>query len=131
GGTPSAYKNGACVGTSSLHAVGAPAAVKVEAECTDFAADNRDLCYFDLTVTDADGNRVPDACCALNCLVDGGTLLGIFSGDPKNEDQYTSAQCHAFEGRALAIVKADKPGCVTLTVGGAELASGRASAMAY
>ena len=119
-----AYKNGAECGRSSLQTVGTPAAVKVQAETDSLTADNRDLCYFDLTITDADENRVPDAKNKLHCSVEGGTLLGIFSGDPCNEDAYGSDTCHAFEGRAVAIVRTDRPGTVKLTVIGHGLAAG-------
>ncbi|MBQ8510473.1 MAG: DUF4982 domain-containing protein [Clostridia bacterium] len=119
-----AYKNGEVCGKSSLHTVGAPAAVKVEAETASLAADNRDLCYFDITVVDENGDRVPDAKSALTCIVDGGELMGIFSGDPANEDRYGSNACHAFEGRAVAIVRTTKPGQVKVTVGSAGLLSG-------
>lgn len=120
-----AYKDGEECGRSSLHTVGAPAAVKVEAETKSLDADRRDLCYFDITVTDANGCRVPDAKSKLTCIVDGGELMGIFSGDPKNEDQYGSNICHAFEGRAVAIVRASKPGDVTVIVGSEGLYSGK------
>ena len=124
--TAIAYKNGAECGRSSLHTVGAPAAVTVTPEMTTLKADNRDLCYFDITVVDANGDRVPDAKNALTCIVDGGELMGIFSGDPKNEDQYGSNACHAFEGRAVAIVRSTTPGKLTITVGGSGLNSGKA-----
>ncbi|MCI8388425.1 MAG: DUF4982 domain-containing protein [Clostridiales bacterium] len=120
------YKNSAECGRSSLHTVGAPAAVTVTPETDTLKADNRDLCYFDITVVDANGDRVPDAKNALTCLVDGGELMGIFSGDPKNEDQYGSNDCHAFEGRAVAIVRSTTPGKLTITVGGAGINSGKA-----
>ncbi len=119
-----AYKNGAECGRSSLKTVGAPAAVTVKAETGSICADNRDLCYFDITVVDADGARVPDARTELIALVDGGELMGVFSGDPKNEDQYGSNICHAFEGRALAIVRSATPGEVKVTVGANGLRSG-------
>ena len=125
--TAVAYKNGVECGRSSLHTVGKPHAVTVAPEKTRFAADRRDLCYFDITIVDERGDRVPDAKCELNCLVDGGELMGIFSGDPKNEDQYTSARCHAFEGRAVAIVRTSTPGKVTVSVGSPALRVGSAS----
>lgn len=31
--------------------------------------------------------------------------MGIFSGNPKNEDQYGSNKCHAFYGKAVAVVR--------------------------
>ena len=58
----------------------------------------------------------------MTCTVDGGELMGIFSGDPANEDQFTSNVCHAFTGRALCIIRAAKPGKVTVTVAGEGLA---------
>jgi hypothetical protein len=56
--------------------------------------------------------------------------MGIFSGDPANEDQYGSNRCHAFEGRAVAIVRTSKPGTVKLIVGGEGLYSGSAAVKA-
>lgn len=128
--TAIAYKSGVECGRSSLQTVGAPSAIRVTPESERFTADRRDLCYFEITITDAEGRRVPYAQNELNALVDGGELLGIFSGDPKNEDQYTSCRCHAFEGRALAIVRTHAPGQVTLSVGGANLRVGSACAQA-
>lgn len=125
-----AYKNGVECGRSSLRTVGAPAAISVLPESTSLKADNLDLCYFDITVIDEKGNRVPNAKNELLCIVDGGELLGIFSGDPANEDQYGSNICHAFEGRAVAIVKAAIPGNVTVTVGSNGLYSGQAAVLA-
>ncbi len=125
-----AYKDGVLCGHSSLRTVGKPAAVKVEAETKSLKADNRDLCYFDITVTDTDSNRVPYATNELHCTVEGGTLMGIFSGNPCNEDQYGSDTCHAFEGRAVAIVRTSSEGTVRVTVNGSELDAGSDSVVA-
>ena len=125
-----AYKNGAECGRSSLHTVGTPAKLSVTPETTALKADNRDLCYFDITITDANGDRIPDAKNKLRCIVNGGSLLGIFSGDPANDDQYGSDTCHAYEGRAVAIVRASRPGNVRLIVLSEELASASASVKA-
>ena len=56
-----AYKDGRVVGTSALHTVGEAAAVSLVPERAEFAADRRDLCYIDVTVTDKNGERIPDA----------------------------------------------------------------------
>ena len=121
-----AYKDGAECGRSSLRTVGAAAKLTVTPETDFLRADNRDLCYLDITVTDTEGNRIPDAKNQLRCLVNGGALLGIFSGDPANEDQYGSDTCHAYEGRAVAIIRANAPGKVKVLV----LSDGLASAAA-
>lgn len=122
--TVKAYKGGVLCGTSSLRTVGAPARIIVQAETSSLIADSRDLCYFAVTIADEAGNRVPDLKTPLTATVEGGRLLGIFSGDPANDDQYGSNACHAYEGRAVAIVMTDTPGQVSLTVSGPELAAG-------
>ena len=45
-----------------------------------------------------------------------GHLEGLGSGDPKSEDPIGDYWCHAFEGRALAIVSANEPGPFRVTV---------------
>ncbi len=125
-----AYKNGVECGRSSLHTVGAPAKLTVIPETASMTADGRDLCYFDIFATDEAGDRIPADGREISCTVDGGTLMGIFSGDPKNEDQYGSNRCHLFEGRAVAIVKTSTPGDVTVTVSAEGLASGCATVSA-
>lgn len=122
--TAVAQKGGQCFGQSSLHTVGIPVKIGVSREKERLRADNRDLCYFRVTVEDKEGSRVPHAKNELTCLVEGGELLGIFSGDPKNEDEYTTNRCHAFEGRALVIVRTKTPGTVTVTVGSPGLFNG-------
>ena len=119
-----AYKNGEICGSSFLHTVGQPTQVLVEAETPAIRADARDLCYFDITIADENGHRVPDQKSLLRASVEGGKLLGIFSGDPANDDQYGSDTCHAYEGRAVAIVMTDQFGTVRLTVTSPGLADG-------
>ena len=119
--TAVSYKGGKVVKTSSLHTVGAPYKVNIVPEKTEFTADNRDLCYFDLYVSDENGDRIPFAQNELECTCDGGELMCVFSGNPANEDCYTSEKCHAFEGRAVAVVRAKEPGNVTFTVSGERL----------
>ena len=121
-----AYKDGAECGRSALHTVGSATKLSIIPETDTLKADNRDLCYLDITITDEQGNRIPDAKCKLRCLVNGGTLLGVFSGDPANDDQYGSDTCHAYEGRAVAIIRTNKPGNVKVLV----LSDGLASASA-
>ena len=125
-----AWMGGAECGRYAIHTVGAPAKVLVEPEQAQFAADGRDLCFFEITIADEKGDRVPDAKQELICLVDGGELLGIYSADPANRDRYTSNLCHAFEGRALAVVRTKTPGEVRVTVGSNGLQSGHAKVTA-
>ena len=128
--TAISYKAGKEIRMSSIHTVGLPKKVKIIPEKTEFAADNRDLCYFDLYVCDENGDRVPYAENELVCICDGGELMCVFSGNPSNEDLYTSEKCHAFEGRAVAVVRAKESGSITLTVGGETLREDRVTVTA-
>lgn len=118
-----AYKNGAECGRSALHTVGMPSKISVEPEKSVISADNRDLCYLNITITDQNSDHVPDADCELCCTVDGGELLGIYSGNPCNDDIYGSNRCHAFYGRALAIVRSDSAGEITINITAKDLKS--------
>ena len=125
-----AIKNGVEISSFTLSTVGAPVAINVFAEREEFLADRRDLCYFDISVVDRDGKRVISSKAELTCLVTGGELMGIFSGDPASDDQYTSNKAHAFDGRAVAVVRTSDPGCVGVTVFSDGLASGHAKSKA-
>lgn len=128
--TAVAYKAGQECSRYTLHTTGAAAVIKVTAEKPELAADNRDLCYFDISITDGDGRIVNEAQHELTATVMGGELMGIFSGDPCNEDQYTSNRCHAFKGRAVAIVRTKNAGTVGIKVYAENLAGGYASVTA-
>ena len=118
-----AITDGVVTGTSSLVTAGEKAVIKVCPEKSEFKADGRDLCYFEIHILDRQGNAVPYDKSVLRASVSGAELLCIFSGDPKNEDQYTSDTCHAFNGRAVAVVKTKNKGDVTITVSGDGLES--------
>lgn len=128
--TAIAYKNGAECARASLSTTGNAAAIDVVPEKAEFTADNRDLCYFNISINDTAGRIVTDAKNELHCMVSGGELMGIYSADPCNEDIYGEPKCHAYGGRALAIVRAKQPGEVSITVYSDTLASGNAKVVA-
>lgn len=116
-----AYKDGAEVSRYALRSFGKPERIILSPEKDKLIADGRDLLYVRVRVTDGDGTIVDSYSRALRCGVDGGELMGFFSGDPKNEDQYGSDSCHAFGGEALLIVRAKKKGEITIRVCAEEL----------
>ena len=128
--TAVAYKGNKEISRDTLTTTGVPAHIYVTAEQTEFSADNRDLAYFDIQITDNQGNPIANGDAELTCLVENGELLAFFSGDPKNEDLYGSDKCHAFMGKALAVVRANKEATVSVTVYGENLASGNAKTIA-
>lgn len=111
-----AYRNGEETGRSKLETTGEAARLLLVSERAEITADNRDLVYADVTITDAQGKRIPAAKTSLRCTVEGGELMGFFSADPANEDEYGSSECHAFKGRAVAVVRAAQPGAIRITV---------------
>lgn len=124
--TATAIKDGKVVGTHTLETTTAPACIMLTPEQTSIKADHRDLAYFRIVVTDKEGRHVPEYAGELSCSVSGGELMGIYSGDPCNEDDYGSNKCHAFEGRALVVVRTPYKGNVTVTVFGEGLAGASA-----
>lgn len=128
--TAVAYKDGNEVSRYTLSTTGAAAHINVTPEKSEFRADRRDLCYFDISICDKNGALVTSADNELTCSVVGGELMCIFSGDPKNEDEYGTNKCHAFKGRALAIVRAAKPAEVKINVYSDSLAQGVAKSIA-
>lgn len=128
--TAVAYKSGVEVSRYTLRTSGAAYAISVCPENAEFAADGRDLCYFDISITDSDGNIIADAEREISCTVTGGKLLAVFSGHPCNEDDYSSNRCHTFKGRALAVVSSKNAGEVSINVCSDSLVAGIAKAVA-
>ena len=119
-----AYKDGEKVSQYTLRSFGKPERIILSPEKDKLIADGRDLLYVRVRVTDKDGTTVDNYGGELRCSVDGGELMGFFSGDPKNEDQYGSNCCHAFGGEAMLIVRAKKKSEITIRVCAEELSEG-------
>lgn len=111
------YSGGAEWGRATLSTVGAPAAIRIVADRPEFSADSLDLCYIAIEIVDAEGRRVSADQSKLTCAVSApGQLIGFGSGNPKCEDPFGDVWCHAFEGRALAIVKSAEAGPIEVVV---------------
>ncbi len=118
------YKDGKLLSEDRLSTVGKPERIKIIPECDFLLSDNRDLCYLDIEICDKDGNRNPNCDNILSCTVDGGELMGVFSGNPNNEDEYGTNSCHAFYGRAVAIVRTKNAGKIKVTVSSPSMENG-------
>ena len=128
--TAIAYKNGSEYSRYTLKTTEEAASIKIECESNRLISNNRDIAFFPITVIDQNGNTVTNGEHKLRCSVTGGELLCLFSGNPCNEDDYTSKTCHTFEGHALAAVRTKQTGTVTVTVYSDTLASGTATVSA-
>lgn len=111
-----AYRNGKVYSEYTLCTVGSAAKIELNAEKTVFKADGRDLCYIPISITDTEGRLVVGDDREISCMVHGGELMAIFSGDPRTEDDATDNKCHTYKGHALAVIRTKTAGNVYLTV---------------
>ncbi|MDR2483426.1 MAG: hypothetical protein LBD08_07340, partial [Treponema sp.] len=58
----------------------------------------------------------------LSAVVEGGELLALGSANPRTAESYLSGSFTAYYGRAQAVVRAGRPGTLTITVRGEGLA---------
>jgi hypothetical protein len=100
--------------------------VLVKAEAESFTADRRDLCYFNIEIVDKDGNVDVHSEREVSVTVDGAELLGIFSGNPISDDDFSENKCHVYKGKALAVVRSGIAGEVKITAASENLKSGEA-----
>ena len=128
--TAVAYKNGKEFSRYTLETTGGAVAVNVVPESNSLKADNRDLCYFDITVVDGKNRLVADAEEEITAYVTGGEFMGMFSGNPISEDDFATNVCHTIKGRATAIVRSKDAGTVKILITGKNLASGCAEVTA-
>lgn len=116
-----AYKNGNVSASYKLETCEKASHINLSSQSEELIADNRNLCYVDITITDKNGRLCTDYEGEIECTVLGSELMGIYSANPCNEDDYTSNKCHIFKGRALAVLRTKTKGKVTLTVYNDEL----------
>lgn len=98
------YENGRVIGEETLTtATGKPRLV------ASFDSNNQEdssLVYINLEITDANNIVYTNMDQSITVSLEGdATLLGVGSGNPKSQDDYTGCSTHTFMGRAQAIVK--------------------------
>ena len=122
--TAVAYEGEREISRFTLRSHGEPERIELTPEKASLAADGRDLLYVRVRVTDGEGITVDGYEGKLTATVEGGILMGIFSGDPKNEDNYGEDSCHAFCGEAVLVIKTNTSGDIAIRVRADGLADG-------
>lgn len=74
------------------------------------------IVYIPVSLQDSNGVVESNADSLLTVSVTGGTLLGFGSANPCTQERYDTGSFTAYQGRALAVVRADQPGEIVLTV---------------
>lgn len=75
-----------------------------------------EIAYIPVEIVGENGAVESNADCRLAVSVTGGVLLGFGSANPCTEERYDSGSFTTYQGRALAVVRGDAKGKLTLTV---------------
>jgi beta-galactosidase len=113
-----AYKAGKQWATDSVRTTAAAAKLILTPDRAAIAADGTDLSFVTLAVADANGVTVPRSMNAIHFDISGpGEIVATDNGDPTDMTAFPSHDRKAFNGLALAIVRArrGRPGTITVT----------------
>jgi hypothetical protein len=73
-----------------------------------------DIVYVPIEISGENGVVDSNSDCTINLTVIGGTLLGFGSANPCTEEVYDSGTFTTYQGRALAVVRGDREGEITI-----------------
>ncbi len=121
-----AYRHGARWAEDVVRTAGPAAAVQLTVDRSRVAADGAELAFVTARIVDAQGVLVPRANQRLRFQVtDGGDIVATDNGDATDHDAFALPERRAFNGLALAIVRAKKgaSGTITLRAEGSGLAT--------
>jgi hypothetical protein len=109
-------KDGREVCRYALTTAGPARQIKLIPDCTILAADGKDVCLIECTVTDEKGVLVPDADHSITfSLVGPAKIAGIGSGDPASHEDHKAHTYRVYQGRCLLIAQTQKrPGTIQI-----------------
>jgi beta-galactosidase len=111
------YRNGRKWAVAEMRTAGAAAKLELTPERRELRADGRDLVFVTLAVQDRDGRTVPRANSQIEFSVQGpGQIVATDNGDPTSFESFQSPDRRAFNGLALAIVRATRGASGTIKV---------------
>lgn len=93
-----------------------PAQLRATVDRPSFRAIPSDVAHVTIEVLDKDGNLCPLADNQVRFSVKGGRLIGVESGNMTDLSSVLTSERKAWSGKCLAIVAADRPGPVIVTV---------------
>ncbi|MGN7202713.1 beta-galactosidase GalB [Pedobacter sp. SAFR-022] len=110
-------KSGKTVLEKVIRTAGAAAKLELTADRSKIHADGKDLSFVTVRVLDKDGNLVPDAANLINFKIEGDAeIRAVDNGSPISHESFQANHRKAFNGLALAIIKAgSKASKVTLS----------------
>lgn len=110
------YKGNQQVAVSTLQTPGKSAGLQLSADRNIIKANNQDLSYITVELTDASGNRDFKSETPVNFSLEGpATIVGIGNGNPKSTESFQALHRKTWQGRCLVIIKSTgMPGTITL-----------------
>ena len=100
-------KNGKTILEKTISTAGAAARIVLTADRQTIKADGKDLSYITVSVTDKDGNLIPDAAQLINFKLTGNAAIaGMDNGSPISHESFKGTRHKTFNGLALAIIQA-------------------------
>lgn len=121
-----AYKQGKPWATESMKTAEAPARLILSADRSSIRADGVALCFVTVRVTDHTGVTAPRANDHIKFTIEGpGEIVATDNGDPTSFEPFPSPERNAFNGVALAIVRATRgPGRIRISAHSGTLQGG-------
>ena len=99
------------VSEAVLQTAGKSDRIRISADRHTISADNQDLCYITVELTDSLGIRNPQAENLVRFELTGpGTIVGVGNGNPVSLESYLLPQRKTWQGRCMVIVRAAKEG---------------------
>jgi beta-galactosidase len=108
-------RDGTVVCSSEMRSSGPPAAIRLSADRDTITTSPGDVAQVTFEIVDSAGTPVPTANDLVRFSVAGGSILALDNADLRDLDPYSSDRRHAFNGRGLAILRAERPGALRLT----------------
>ncbi len=111
------YKDGKEIKVVEERTAGPAAQMALSSNHTELSADNKDIAFVTVRITDKDGNLVPDAANRVQFNVTGpGRIVGVANGDETSHHSFKAHHCNAFFGKCMvAIESTNRKGTIRLT----------------
>ena len=110
-----AYTAGAETGRTRLRTAGEATELRAEPSASQLTDDSASVLFVELSLRDERGALTTAADREVSVTLDGpGVLAGVMSGRPDPSDAFTGSTCLTLDGRALAVVRPNGTGQLTL-----------------
>ncbi len=102
------------IGRNLLQSASGEIRIFIKPEETEICAG--EICYIPITLAGENGVTESNADRRLSVRVKNGTLLAFGSANPRTEERYDSGSFTTYYGRALAVVRGERKGVMTVRV---------------